>query len=147
MGMARFAYECSVDTKGNNTSEGPGTIKPVPCHSNNICLYCCCEPQCCFLIQRNTPKHFWEAWYFWLGVALLILFIISSVASYIISNCRHNLRTLTGHPASTNSGPRGNPTNEISIHVIPTTGALPSHRKLLLCAPDSSASSMTPVVA
>ncbi|XP_063989801.1 uncharacterized protein LOC135169046 [Diachasmimorpha longicaudata] len=147
MRMARFAYECSVDTKGNNTSEGPSTIKPAPCQASNICLYCCCEPQCCFLIQRNTPKHFWEAWYFWLGIALLILFIISSVASYVISSCRQNIQALTGTTAAGNVRADQNATNEISVHVIPNTGVLPSHHKLLLCAPESSSSLMTPIVA
>lgn len=78
--MARLYYECNVVLK-NSTEDGE-TIKPYACTPDKYCLYCCCNSQCCLLVQRRPPRHFWEAWYFWLGIALLAVFIISSVSNH-----------------------------------------------------------------
>ena len=75
--MARFYYECNADLR--NSTEESETIKPYACTQDNS-LYCYCNSQCCVLIQRRLLRHVWEAWYFWLGVALLAVFIISSVS-------------------------------------------------------------------
>lgn len=76
--MARLYYECNTDLR--NDTEEDEIIKPYACTPDKYCLYCCCNSQCCLLVQRRPPRHFWEAWYFWLGVALLAVFIISSVS-------------------------------------------------------------------
>lgn len=76
--MARLYYECNADLRNN--TEDSETNKPYACTPDKYCLYCCCNSQCCLLVQRRPPRHFWEAWYFWLGVALLAVFIISSVS-------------------------------------------------------------------
>lgn len=82
--MARIAYECNPELRVSNISdEAQTTIRPFACTPDKSCIYCCCNAQCCLLIQRRAPKHFWEAWYFWLGVAVLILFIVSSVKHFL----------------------------------------------------------------
>ncbi|XP_043271349.1 uncharacterized protein [Venturia canescens] len=148
--MARLAYECSLDLRSSNSSDDSGTIKPFACNTDKYCLYCCCNPQCCLLVQRKPPRHFWEAWYFWLGIALLVLFLVSSISSYVVSNCRHSFQAIAfGQNVQTSDRRNGRTenVNEISINVIPTSGMLPSHRKMLLCAPQPSITHMTPVVA
>ncbi|KAH0552080.1 uncharacterized protein LOC123270531 [Cotesia glomerata] len=152
--MARFAYECNDDIKLNDTNY-ESNIRTYMCPAEkSYCLYCCCNPQCCLLIQRRPPKHFWEAWYFWLGIALLIFLILSSISTYIVSNCRYgfNLRTTSNNlqVPSLSGGTRINDElNEISIHVIPTTDILlsTSHIKMQLAAPQPNAMHMTPIVA
>ncbi|KOX69305.1 hypothetical protein WN51_04342 [Melipona quadrifasciata] len=135
--MARFYYECNADLR--NSTEESETIKPYTCTQDKYCLYC--NSQCCLLIQRRPPRHVWEAWYFWLGVALLAVFIISSVSSYIVSNCRHNIQGVPlrhsahGNQRNDRGGTRpGNNQNEISISIIPTSEFFPSHRKMFVIA-------------
>ncbi|XP_017766653.1 PREDICTED: uncharacterized protein LOC108555504 [Eufriesea mexicana] len=149
--MARLYYECNTDLR-NETGDDE-IIKPYACTPDKYCLYCCCNSQCCLLVQRRPPRHFWEAWYFWLGVALLAVFIISSVSSYIVSNCRHNIQGVPlGHSAHGNrrndrgSGPENNQ-NEISISIIPTSEFFPSHRKMFVIASQPAVNHLTPVVA
>ncbi|XP_012282347.1 uncharacterized protein LOC105700769 [Orussus abietinus] len=141
--MARLAYECNVglrDSAGNDSN-----AVPFACTADKYCLYCCCNPQCCLLVHRRPPRHFWEAWYFWLGIALLALFLISSVSSYVVSNCRHHNQNLGDQSRNNRSPPRrnehGNP-SEISINIIATPGLLPQHTKMLLMPPQSSMAHM-----
>ncbi|XP_076180290.1 uncharacterized protein LOC143153219 [Ptiloglossa arizonensis] len=153
--MARFYYECNSDLVNENGTGDIDTIKPYACTPDKYCLYCCCNSQCCLLIQRRPPRHFWEAWYFWLGIALLAVFIVSSVSSYIVSNCRHNIQGVPlRHNAHTDrrndhrrvAPPRTNG-NEILISIIPTSEFFPSHRKMFVIASQPAVSHLTPVVA
>ncbi|XP_015432299.1 PREDICTED: uncharacterized protein LOC107188512 [Dufourea novaeangliae] len=149
--MARLYYECTAELRNNTANNEP--IKPYACTPDKYCLYCCCDSQCCLLIQRRPPRHFWEAWYFWLGVALLAVFIVSSVSSYIVSNCRHNIQgvplTHNAHANRRNDrGSRpGSNQNEISISIIPTSEFFPSHRKMFVIASQPAVNHLTPVVA
>ncbi|XP_066584471.1 uncharacterized protein [Prorops nasuta] len=148
--MARLIYECNLEAR--NESE-INSVKPIACTADNYCLYCCCNPQCCLLVQKRPPRHIWEAWYFWLGVALLVVFIISSVSSYIVSNYRHNVqgfplrRNVSDNGQNDRYGRQGANSNEISISVIPTSDFLPTHRKMFVIASQPGATHMTPVVA
>ncbi|XP_033332250.2 uncharacterized protein LOC117223822 [Megalopta genalis] len=151
--MARLYYECSVDFR-NFTGDTTEPIKPYACTPDKYCLYCCCNNQCCLLVQRRPPRHFWEAWYFWLGVALLAVFIVSSVSSYIVSNCRHNIQGVplahNAHAANRQADRGGRPgsdQNEVSISIIPTSEFFPSHRKMLVIASQPAVNHLTPVVA
>lgn len=152
--MARFYYECNGDIR-NASAYSNEAIKPYACTPDKYCLYCCCNPQCCLLIQRRPPRHLWEAWYFWLGIALLAVFIISSVSSYIFSNYRHNIQgvqlrhntRVSGNRRNDRANRRGSNQNEISISIIPTSGLLPAHRKMFVIASQPAISHMTPVVA
>ncbi|XP_076661538.1 uncharacterized protein LOC143365335 [Halictus rubicundus] len=151
--MARLYYECSADFR-NISDDSTEPIKPYACTADKYCLYCCCNNQCCLLVQRRPPRHFWEAWYFWLGVALLTVFIVSSVSSYIVSNCRHNIQGVPlAHNAHANrqtdhrdSRP-GSDQNEVSISIIPTSEFFPSHRKMFVIASQPAVNHLTPVVA
>lgn len=40
----------------------------------------CCNLQRRSVVQRRPPRHFLEAWYFWLGIALLVVSVIFSVS-------------------------------------------------------------------
>ncbi|XP_014213999.1 uncharacterized protein LOC106643401 [Copidosoma floridanum] len=160
--MARLSYECVNATK----AEDP---KPFPCSSEKMCLYCP-NPQCCFIMQRRPPKHFWETWYFWLGVVLLLIIVLSTVGTYVVSSCKHNLQAIGYSVGSRNNAGSGNsristisrsvadveeqqqleePNNrhEISINIIPTSAVLPTHRKIMFIAPQSSYAHLTPIVA
>ncbi|XP_020290139.1 uncharacterized protein LOC109857823 [Pseudomyrmex gracilis] len=72
--MAQLYYECNFEIRNDNNSNA---IKPYIC-TPEYCLYCCCDSHCCFVVQRRPSRHIWEIWYFWLGVALLAVFVISS---------------------------------------------------------------------
>ncbi|XP_057335907.1 uncharacterized protein LOC130674565 isoform X1 [Microplitis mediator] len=149
--MARLAYECNSDQKLNDTNDYDSSVRSYMCPvDKSYCLFCCCNPQCCFLIQRRPPKHFWETWYFWLGIALLIFLILSSISTYIVSNCRYGFNLMTTgnnlQIPSLSGGTRiNNELNEISIHVIPTTDILlsTSHIKMQLAAPQPNAAHMS----
>lgn len=149
--MARFYYECNTDLK--NYTEDSETIKPYACTSDKYCLYCCCNSQCCLLVQKRPPRHFWEAWYFWLGIALLAVFIVSLVSSYIVSNCRHNIQGVPlrhsahGNRRNDRGGHSTNNQNEISISIIPTSEFFPSHRKMFVITSQPAVNHLTPVVA
>ncbi|XP_012238137.1 uncharacterized protein LOC117231612 [Bombus vosnesenskii] len=149
--MARLYYECNADLRNN--TEDSETNKPYACTPDKYCLYCCCNSQCCLLVQRRPPRHFWEAWYFWLGVALLAVFIISSVSSYIVSNCRHNIQGVQlrhsthGNRRNDRDNRPSNNQNEISISIIPTSEFFPSHRKMFVIASQPAVNHLTPVVA
>lgn len=81
--MARFYYECNVEIKNDSTGNDNNVIKPYACTPDKYCIYCCCNSQCCLVVQQRSPRHLWETWYFWLGVALLAVFIISSVSIFV----------------------------------------------------------------
>lgn len=68
-------YECNFDLKNNSDSNA---IESYACTSE-YCLYCR-NSQCCLILQRRPTRHLWEAWYFWLGVALLAVFLIFLVS-------------------------------------------------------------------
>lgn len=146
--MARIAYECNQVTSNNMTNTS-GILKPFSC-TDKSCIYCCCNAQCCLIIQRKPPKHFWEAWYFWIGVAILILFIISSVSNYLLVNYRQIWMTLP-FVSGQSIGENNHRINDnISIHVIPiptTDDTSTTNKKLFLTPPESSISHMTPIVA
>ncbi|XP_011499419.1 PREDICTED: uncharacterized protein LOC105363432 [Ceratosolen solmsi marchali] len=154
--MARLSYECDNSTKGGEDEDA--VSKPFPCAADKYCFYCCCNPQCCFVIQRRPPKHFWEAWYFWLSVALLVVIVLSTVGTYVVTNCKQNLQAIgysisvgRNNRSSLFSGRRQNELqgnrNEISINIIPTSAVIPTHRKIMLMAPQPSCAHLTPIVA
>ncbi|XP_012268509.1 uncharacterized protein LOC105693270 [Athalia rosae] len=144
--MARMVYECNLGLRNENyTANGPVFCTPDKQY--------CCNPQCC-LIQRRPSRQLWEAWYFWLGLALLALFLLTSVSSYLMSSCRHNLNASPFGFNFMNQGSMGNDhqnnldnANHISINVIATPEPLSSHRKMVLVAPRPSLTHMTPIVA
>ncbi|XP_029179141.1 uncharacterized protein LOC114946668 [Nylanderia fulva] len=143
-------YECNFVNDSDSD-----VIESYECTSE-YCLYCR-NSQCCLILQRRPPRHLWEAWYFWFGVALLAVFLISSVSSYIVSNHRRNIQGTI--PIGQNSQnvddnrrndreinqPRNNQDNQISISVISST-FLPQ-RKMLIIDAQPSIMHMTPVVA
>ncbi|XP_023317363.1 uncharacterized protein LOC106656138 isoform X1 [Trichogramma pretiosum] len=114
----RISWECDNATKSTaEESLQGGPAKPFPCAPDKFCFYCCCNPQCCFVIQRKPPKHFWEAWYVWLSIALLLVIVLSavneihlytryigrieprtkllySIGTYIVTNCKQNLASI-----------------------------------------------------
>ncbi|XP_034934637.1 uncharacterized protein [Chelonus insularis] len=149
--MARLAYECNLGLRFNSTEELEA-IRSYTCSAEkSYCLYCCCNPQCCLLIQRRPPKHFWEAWYFWLGIALLLLLILSSISSYVVSNCRHSFHTsiTIGRnieiPTISRSNRVTGEMNEISVHVVPATDVTLStpRIKVQLAAPQPNITHMS----
>ncbi|XP_024939682.1 uncharacterized protein LOC112494198 [Cephus cinctus] len=142
-------YECNLDIR--NVGNDTGTNGHFSCPPDKYCLYCCCNPQCCLLVQRRPPRPIWDAWYFWLGIALLAFFVIISVSSYIVSSCRHNLHNITlgQNVPHVNDNRDGNhfQNHEISINIIATPALLHSHRKMSLVPPQPPFTHMTPVVA
>ncbi|XP_014232314.1 uncharacterized protein LOC106656138 isoform X2 [Trichogramma pretiosum] len=168
----RISWECDNATKSTaEESLQGGPAKPFPCAPDKFCFYCCCNPQCCFVIQRKPPKHFWEAWYVWLSIALLLVIVLSAIGTYIVTNCKQNLASigfygrgigaaaaatttsLVGSAASRNRALQQQQAivdnrNEISINVIPTSAAtLSSHRKIMLIPPQPACTHLTPIVA
>ncbi|KAL2719615.1 uncharacterized protein V1478_011077 [Vespula squamosa] len=137
--MARFYYQCNFDLK-NESGYDNGALKPFVCPPDKYCPYCCCNWQCCLVVQKRPPRQIWETWYFWLGVALLAVFILISVCSYVVSNYRHNVQGVPfRHNARINDNGRNHranrsrPTqNEVSISIIPTSGLLPGHKKMVM---------------
>ncbi|XP_015511390.1 uncharacterized protein [Neodiprion pinetum] len=142
--MARPIYECNFGLRSENyTASGP-----IFCTINK---QYCCNSQCC-LVQRRPTRQLWEAWYFWLGLALLALFLLTSVSSYLVSSCRHNLHAapfgFSNQRSLSRDGQNGaNSPNQISVNVIATPETLSPHRKMVLVAPRASLTHMTPVVA
>ncbi|OXU28193.1 hypothetical protein TSAR_006579 [Trichomalopsis sarcophagae] len=150
--MARLSYECDNSTKSGDDEDA--VSKPFPCAPDKYCFYCCCNPQCCYVIQRRPLKHFWEAWYFWLGIALLVIIVLSTVGTYVVTNCKQNLQAIGyggNGPSGNNNGQNSNRIsesdnnneqqpnrNEISINIIPTSAVLSTHRKIMLIAPQPS---------
>ncbi|KAK2576121.1 hypothetical protein KPH14_007454 [Odynerus spinipes] len=63
----------------DNEYDNNAALKPFVCPPDKYCPYCCCNWQCCLVVQKRPPRHIWETWYFWLGVALLVVFILTSV--------------------------------------------------------------------
>ncbi|XP_067207888.1 uncharacterized protein [Linepithema humile] len=146
--MARLLRECNnFQLKNNNESEA---LKPYAC-TPKYCLYCCCNSQCCFVVQRRPPRHLWEAWYFWLGVALVAVFVICSVSSYIVNNYRHNIQGIRFRQNVNGNGRELNQlrTNQdqISVSIISTTGMFSSQKKMLVVGAQPNVTHMTPVVA
>ncbi|XP_046832551.1 uncharacterized protein LOC124430283 [Vespa crabro] len=137
--MARFYYQCNFDLK-NETGYDNAVLKPFVCPPDKYCPYCCCNWQCCIVVQKRPPRQIWETWYFWLGVALLAVFILISVCSYVVSNYRHNVQGVPfRHNAHINDNERNHranrsrPTqNEVSISIIPTSGLLLGHKKMVM---------------
>ncbi|XP_011137367.1 uncharacterized protein LOC105181968 [Harpegnathos saltator] len=147
--MARLYYECNLKLK--NDSANNAILRPYACTPERHCLYCCCNLQCCFVVQRRPPRHLWETWYFWLGIALVAVFVISSVSSYIVSNYRHNIQGVPfrrNPHVNTNvrndrvDQPAAN-RNQISISIIPSTGTLSSQRKTLVIGAQPSVTHMS----
>ena len=75
--MARFIYECNYELRNNSAENSVSR----PCNSDKYCIFC--YAQCCITLQRKDPRHFWETWYFWLGIGLLIIFILSTVSFFL----------------------------------------------------------------
>ncbi|XP_063232480.1 uncharacterized protein LOC134536617 [Bacillus rossius redtenbacheri] len=84
---------------------------PVQCRFNRDC----CFGNCC--IVNKDHRELWETWYFWFGVTLIFLFVLTSAASFLLTSCKrkqhnliriHNLTSPPGAPAiSAVSGPGG----------------------------------------
>ncbi|XP_051175044.1 uncharacterized protein LOC127290496 [Leptopilina boulardi] len=142
--MSQLTYECDYGIKNNSEDSAPFK----PCSPDKYCILC--NAQCCLTIQRRVPRHFWESWYFWLGVGLLLIFIVSTTSSFLINYCKQNVFSFVYRPRNSSTAPNNNnnntpnPRNEIAINII---SPLPSHAKMLLVTPQSSCGYMTPVVA
>ncbi|XP_033221088.1 uncharacterized protein LOC117175491 [Belonocnema kinseyi] len=141
--MARFIYECNTQLRNNSD----GNLAPRQCSSDKYCIFC--NAQCCLTLQRKALRYFYETWYFWLGIGLLVVFIVSTVSSYVISHCKHNIlsviyrpRTIENSPNASPNNSNSSPRNEIAINIIPP---IPSHRKMLLVSPQSSCGYMNSV--
>ncbi|XP_069685873.1 uncharacterized protein [Periplaneta americana] len=102
--MARFVYECSNYYR-NLT---------IPLHCPSEYQYCC-NAQCCIINRHH--KELWETWYFWFGVVIICLFVLTSAFSYLLGSCKRKQQNLirirnVSTPAtipviSTVSGPGG----------------------------------------
>jgi hypothetical protein len=72
----------------------------------------------------------------------------TKVGTYVVTNCKQNLQAFgyggsgRNNRSSLSSGRRQNDLegnrNEISINVIPTSAVIPTHRKIMLMAPQPS---------
>ncbi|KAL2750723.1 uncharacterized protein V1477_000826 [Vespula maculifrons] len=166
--MARFYYQCNFDLK-NESEYDNAVLKPFVCPPDKYCPYCCCNWQCCLVVQKRPPRQIWETWYFWLGVTLLAVFILISVSAqfnekvafninyhnYVVSNYRHNVQGVPfRHNARINDNGRNHranrsrPTqNEVSISIIPTSGLLPGHKKMVMISTQNNIAHLTPIVA
>ncbi|XP_071570520.1 uncharacterized protein [Temnothorax nylanderi] len=102
--------------------------------------------------RRRPPRHLLEAWYFWLGIALLVVSVIFSVSIFVkmhracrvlyqyqtfqlknsVNDNRRNDREL--------NQPRANQ-NQISISIIPSTFS--SQRKMLVIGAQPSFTHMS----
>ncbi|XP_046994985.1 uncharacterized protein LOC124606920 isoform X1 [Schistocerca americana] len=77
--------------------------------------YCCNNTyRCCVYNRRH--EELWETWYFWLGITLIALFVLTSALSYAVAYFKrkqqnliriHNVATPSSPPISTVSGPGG----------------------------------------
>ncbi|XP_068086665.1 uncharacterized protein [Anabrus simplex] len=74
----------------------------------------CCTGICCFINRHQ--RELWETWYFWFGVVLIFLFVLTSAFSYMVTSCKRKqqnlirIRNITtpGAPSITTiSGPGG----------------------------------------
>lgn len=74
--MAHSRYMCNLEFRKDS---GGNAIKSYMCM-----LECCyCKTQYHFAVQRRSPRRLWEDWYVWLGVTLLVAFVVPSVSILI----------------------------------------------------------------
>ncbi|XP_024873035.1 uncharacterized protein LOC112455379 [Temnothorax curvispinosus] len=125
--MARVFHDCRNDLElENDSNDNAGTAISEYCLGRSCTLQ---RPSS--VVQRRPPRHLLEAWYFWLGIALLVVSVIFSVSIYLgilfggrnalVNDNRRNDREL--------NQPRANQ-NQISISIIPSTFS--SQRKMLV---------------
>ncbi|KAJ1525468.1 hypothetical protein ONE63_010278 [Megalurothrips usitatus] len=61
----------------------------------------CCYLHCCFVVRQ--PKELWETWYFWFGMAVVALLLVTSAGSFAVGMCarkRHQLIRVHHQPGA-----------------------------------------------
>lgn len=76
--MARVFYERRNNFELGNDCDS-NVFKPYAC-TPEYHLHRCYNLQRRSVVQRRAPRHLLEAWYFWLGIALLVVSVIFSVS-------------------------------------------------------------------
>lgn len=75
--MSRRGYLCQFPSANR-------TIVLVLCRREDEI---CCDKGCCQL-REYYKIELWETWYFWFGLILLLLFVLTSVISYLVTSHR-----------------------------------------------------------
>jgi len=78
--MAQVFYKRRIDLElGNDIDDN--AFKSYAC-TTEYRLRRSCNLQRLSVVQRRLPRHLLEAWYFWLGIALLVVSVIFSVSIF-----------------------------------------------------------------
>ncbi|KAL6261381.1 hypothetical protein P5V15_006476 [Pogonomyrmex californicus] len=133
--MARFFHEYRSNFQLGNGSDN-NVSKPYACIVEYH-LYRCYNSQSYSVVQRRPPRHLLEAWYFWLGIVLLVVSAISLVSISSGRNAR-----IDGNRRNDRefNQPRANQ-NQISISIIPSTFS--SQRKMLVIGAQPNSTHMS----
>ncbi|XP_034255810.1 uncharacterized protein LOC117653908 [Thrips palmi] len=87
--MARYINECNLILR--NLSQELRSKCPTD-------EQYCCYLHCCFVNRQH--KEIWETWYFWFGIAVLALLLVTSATSFLVGMCfrkRHQLIRVHHH--------------------------------------------------
>jgi len=98
--MALVFYERRSGFELGNDNDN-NVSKPYACTAE----YRLYDPHHCYnlqrrsVVQRRASRHLLEAWYFWLGIALLIVSVICSVSIFI--KMHRTCRPVVGYQCQT----------------------------------------------
>lgn len=80
--MAQVFYKHRIDLElGNDIDDN--AFKSYECTIGYRSLHRSYNLQRPSVVQRRLPRHLLEAWYFWLGIALLVVSVIFSVSKNV----------------------------------------------------------------
>lgn len=72
--------------------------KQVPCNSPNRYCVICLEG-CCVIVPQKPLSQIWDTWYLWMGIALVVFVLITSVSFYFLQNSQYTVSiSLFKHP-------------------------------------------------